>query len=370
MTQPPRPLPIVHDDEQVGIHRQRAPQRSAEAQRDRLHHLAPPGTFADAVDATGQALLARSPRTLQLNLGKLCNQRCHHCHVDAGPERTEVMGDEIVDHALHLLDCQAGFETLDLTGGAPELHPRFEEIVRRARAADVAVMDRCNLTILTAPRFHHLPRFLADHEVEVVASLPATSSDRTDAQRGDGVFEKSIEALQALNAVGYGQSPRLVLTLVSNPAGAFLPASEAVLEADFKAALKRNHDVDFTRLIALTNMPISRFLDFLDERGTTDKYLRKLVGAFNGATVDGLMCRSTLSVGWDGHLYDCDFNQMLEIPEEHRRSILDLTTVDDIRALSGRRLQTDVHCFGCTAGQGSSCGGAIANSNALAHPSI
>lgn len=293
---------------------------------------------------------------LQINLGKRCNQACRHCHVDAGPDRREVMPDDVVDACLALL-ANTAIPTLDITGGAPELHPRFRDIVQRARALSRHVMDRCNLTIATLPAYQDLPSFLAEHQVEVVASLPSYSAQQTDAQRGDGVFEASIEALRRFNAVGYGREETgLTLSLVANPVGAFLPASQRALEHTWKRELARRYDIEFTRLFAITNMPISRFLEFLVDSGNLDGYMEKLSAAFNPAAVDGLMCRTTLSVGWDGRLYDCDFNQMLElgVHESAPATIFDATTA----RLAGRPIMTAPHCFGCTAGAGSSCGGA------------
>lgn len=290
--------------------------------------------------------------TLQINLGKRCNQTCQHCHVDAGPDRREVMPDAVVDACLDLL-ARADIPTLDITGGAPELHPRFRDIVARARAQGRRVLDRCNLTITRLPNYADLPAFLAEHRVEVVASLPWYRAPQTDAQRGDGVFTDSIAALREFNALGYGvPGTGLILNLVTNPAGAFLPAGQAALERDWKREMQRLHGVQFNNLYALTNMPISRYLDYLERSGQLAAYLGKLVAAFNPKAVSGLMCRSTLSVGWDGKLYDCDFNQMLEL--ELGATIFDA----DPAKLLARDIRTAPHCFGCTAGAGSSCGGA------------
>jgi radical SAM/Cys-rich protein len=329
---------------------ERHPLAPASAQRARLAAV-----DVDDFDAVAGAVVAGPVSVLQLNLGKVCNQTCRHCHVDAGPDRTEVMSDAVVDRCLALI--AGGVGVVDLTGGAPELHPRFEEIVRRARAAGAHVMDRCNLTILTVQKYRHLPEFLADQGVEVVSSLPAPDVARTDAQRGDGVFERSMTAMKALNAVGYGAEAHKVLSLVANPVGAFLPPSQGSWEREFRAQLLSKEGVVFTRLIALTNMPIARYLEWLEESGNTERYLQKLRGAFNPATLAGVMCTNTLSVAYDGALYDCDFNQMLELPEAGRRTIFD---VDDLGVLAGRRVATARHCYGCTAGAGSSCGGQVA----------
>jgi radical SAM/Cys-rich protein len=278
--------------------------------------------------------------------------------VDAGPDRTEVMPDAVVDACLGFLE-RSGVATLDITGGAPELHPRFREIVIRARAAGRRVIDRCNLTITQLPNYAYLPAFLADHQVEVVASLPSFAARQTDAQRGEGVFEQSIAALRQFNVLGYGvDGSGLLLDLVTNPVGAFLPAGQAALERDWKRELARRFGISFNRLYTITNMPISRYLEFLVASGNLQDYMDKLVAAFNPGTVDGLMCRTTLSVGWDGRLFDCDFNQMIELGVEPSapQTIFDAT----VEALDGRPIAIGRHCFGCTAGAGSSCGGTIA----------
>jgi radical SAM/Cys-rich protein len=325
---------------------------SASAQLGTLHALQPSESFAGAVARVSpEALHTGRPSILQLNVGKRCNQTCRHCHVDAGPDRREVMSDAVLEAALGLLE-RAAISTLDITGGAPELHPRFREIVERARALDVHVIDRCNLTILSAPSYADLPEFFAKHAVEIVASLPWWRDRETDAQRGQGVFEGSIAALRELNQVGYGRDARLVLTLVSNPAGAFLPPPQAALERDYRRELDRRYGLQFTRLYTITNMPVSRYLEWLVDTDQLQTYMQKLVTAFNPAALEGLMCKSTLSVGWDGRLYDCDFNQMLELPID--RSVFDVTPDD----LAGRAIRCGAHCFGCTAGAGSSCGGA------------
>ncbi len=316
-------------------------------------------SFAGAVAAAGhEPLRARGVEVLQVNVGKRCNQACHHCHVDAGPDRTEVMPDPVVDACLAFLE-RSDVATLDITGGAPELHPRFKDLVVRARAAGRHVMDRCNLTITQLPNYADLPEFLAQHRVEVVASLPSFAARQTDAQRGEGVFEQSIAALRRFNQLGYGlEGSGLILNLVTNPVGAFLPAAQAALERDWKRELARRFGLSFNRLFTITNMPISRYLEFLLASGNLQAYMEKLVGAFNPATVDGLMCRSTLSVGWDGRLYDCDFNQMIDmaVAPDTPQTIFDAT----VQGLAGRRIAVGRHCFGCTAGAGSSCGGSIA----------
>jgi radical SAM/Cys-rich protein len=317
------------------------------------------GDFERALRGAGHdGLRAQQIRVLQLNLGKLCNMACRHCHVDAGPDRTsENMDAATADACIAAID-RLRPEVVDLTGGAPELNPHFRRIVTAARGSGVHVMDRCNLSVLLLAKNADLPEFLAANQVEIVASLPNARARATDAQRGDGAFERSIEALRRLNAVGYGQGdPRRVLTLMHNPAGALLPSSQRSMETDWKRSLAREHGVTFDRLIALNNMPIARFLEWLEDSGNLAPYLERLVGAFNPAAVDGLMCRDTISVGWDGQIYDCDFNQMLDMTSDvERPHIADLTR----EAWLGHRVRTARHCFGCTAGAGSSCAGATA----------
>ena len=336
----------------------RSPLAAPGAQRAALEALPLARPFDEAVASAGHPPLVPTGTTiLQINVGKRCNQACHHCHVDAGPDRTEVMSDAVVDACLDLLATTA-IPTLDITGGAPELHPRFRDLVVRARALDRRVIDRCNLTITTLPNYAGLPAFLAEHRVEVIASLPSYAAGQTDRQRGNGVFEQSIQALRAFNALGYGrEGSGLVLNLVTNPVGAFLPAGQPALERDWKRELERRYDVEFNDLYTITNMPISRYLEWLEQSGQLEAYMARLVQAFNPAAVDGLMCRYTLSVGWDGRLFDCDFNQMLDLPVEPGASqtIFDLT---DTARLDQRAIVTGPHCYGCTAGAGSSCGGA------------
>jgi len=293
-----------------------------------------------------------------VNLGKLCNMACRHCHVDAGPDRTDaMMSDATVDQVISALRA-SNAHTVDITGGAPELHPRFRDLVEASVAAGKHVMDRCNLTILLVPRNAGLIDWLAERRVEIVASLPHYRRPSTDSQRGAGVYDKSIRAMKLLNAAGYGKGdPALRLTLVSNPAGAFLGASQATLEREWRQSLEREHGVTFDRLFVLNNMPISRFLEWLEQSGNLEGYMQKLVAAFNPAAVSGVMCRNTLSVGYDGRLYDCDFNQMLEmeldLPRPHVSQF-------DEAAWRTRTIATARHCFGCTAGAGSSCGGQTA----------
>lgn len=317
------------------------------------------GDFERALAASGLApLRATGIEVLQVNVGKVCNQTCAHCHVDAGPERSERMSRATAERVLEVL-AASEIPLLDITGGAPELSDVFELFVRGARALGRRVIDRCNLTVLTTAPMAHLPAFLAEQQVEVVASLPHPRKLATDRQRGEGVFEASLEGLRRLNAVGYGDPARgLALTLVTNPVGAFLPARQASLEAEWKRELWERHGVRFDHLIALSNMPISRYLEWLERSGNLAAYMQALVDAFNPVAAAGVMCRTTLSVGWDGRLFDCDFNQMLELATAHDvpRHIDDF----DLARLERRAIRTARHCFGCTAGAGSSCGGQTA----------
>jgi radical SAM/Cys-rich protein len=335
----------------------RSPLADPATQRATLAGLPLARTFDEATASAGHDPLRTTDITiLQMNLGKRCNQACHHCHVDAGPDRTEVMPPEVVDACLRFLEA-SDIPTIDITGGAPELHPLFRDIVRRARAAGRRVIDRCNLTITRLPSYADLPGFLAGHRVEVIASLPSFAGRQTDAQRGEGVFEDSIAALRHFNDLGYGaEGSGLLLHLVTNPVGAFLPGSQASLEADWKRELRRRHGIVFNRLYTITNMPISRYLQYLMDSGNLQGYMDRLITAFNPAAVEGLMCRFTLSVGWDGRLYDCDFNQMIDLGTAagSPQTIFDATPA----ALASRPIVTGPHCFGCTAGGGSSCGGA------------
>ena len=335
------------------------PLADAAAQRAMLDSLPLACGFGEALARAGQGTLrAAGISILQINVGKRCNQACRHCHVDAGPDRTEVMTPDVIEACLRFLDAN-DIPTIDITGGAPELHPSFRDIVRRARHMGRHVMDRCNLTITRLPNYQDLPEFLAAHQVEIVASLPSFAPRQTDAQRGAGVFDDSIAALRRLNELGYGaDGSGLLLNLVTNPVGAFLPASQRSLEAEWKRELHRKYGIVFNRLYTITNMPISRYLQFLLDSGNLQVYMDRLVAAFNPATLDGLMCRTMLSVGWDGRLYDCDFNQMIELGTESEapQTIFEATP----EALASRRITIGRHCFGCTAGAGSSCGGAIA----------
>ncbi len=329
----------------------------------RLHDTAQGGAFDDALRERGLPPLVRGRvATLQLNVGKLCNMACHHCHVEAGPKRTERMSRETAERALGLLARSSSVEVLDLTGGAPEMNPSFRFLVEEAGRLGRRVIDRCNLTILFEPGMEDLREFLAEHGVDVVASLPCYRSENVERQRGRGVFDRSIEALRRLNALGYGRSSgALRLDLVYNPPDAFLPPPQARLEARCREELGRRFGVGFDRLLTVTNMPVKRFADHLQRTGQHQAYMGLLVNHFNPATVPDLMCRSLLSVGWDGRLYDCDFNQMLDLElgaaaGSAARTIRDLESLD---GLEGQRIATGAHCFGCTAGAGSSCSGAL-----------
>jgi radical SAM/Cys-rich protein len=303
-------------------------------------------------------LKARSISTLQVNVGKICNQTCHHCHVDAGPQRTERMSKATMDQILDVLDRTASITTVDITGGAPEMNPEFEYLVEQCRARDRKVIDRCNLTVFFVKGKGHLPRFLAEHQVEIIASLPCYEESNVDQQRGKGVFDRSIDALQRLNRLGYGQEgTELSLHLVYNPLGVVLPPPQAELEQDFKEELGQRYGIQFNRLYTITNMPINRFRDELIEAGQLEHYYTLLLNHFNPSAVDGLMCRSLLSVGWDGRLYDCDFNQMLDMPVQPDMPAW--ISEFDLAKLERRRIAVGPHCFGCTAGAGSSCGGAL-----------
>jgi len=319
------------------------------------------GDFDTALAASGVEPLTAGPvEIFQINLGKLCNMTCRHCHVDAGPDRwREVMDRETVDACLDALD-RTEAQTVDLTGGAPELNPNFRYLVEECVARGKSVIDRCNLTVLLLPRYSDLPEWFAERGVEVVCSLPHFRRRNTDAQRGEGTFEKSIEALQRLNRAGYGQGGHdRVLTLMVNPVGAMLTGNQCSMEREWKRGLDRNHGVTFDRLIALNNMPIARFLEWLEGSGNLQAYMELLVNSYNPATVASLMCRNTLSVSWDGRIFDCDFNQMLEL--ESRVNGADGVHISefDPAVFESRRVVTGRHCFGCAAGAGSSCGGAI-----------
>ncbi|NNC89565.1 MAG: radical SAM/Cys-rich domain protein [Akkermansiaceae bacterium] len=312
--------------------------------------------FDQTVARHGLRLQRADPEILQVNVGKLCNLTCIHCHVNAGPKRREIMTRETVGR---ILDWLRGTEirTVDLTGGAPEMIPDFRHFVEEVRGMGRHVIDRCNLTILLEDGHRGLAGFLRDHEVEIVASMPCYSPDNVEEQRGEGVFDASIAALQLLNRLGYGREERLPLHLVYNPNGAFLPGDQAALEADYKRELDRAFGIRFDRLFTITNLPIARFAAYLRHTRQYDEYMEVLVDGFNPASVEGLMCRNTISVGWRGEVYDCDFNQQLGMQLRNGKPMFlwDL----DLEGLRRMPIQTAEHCFGCTAGAGSSCGGAL-----------
>lgn len=339
----------------------RASQHALADSRQQLDVLDRPGIpdFRHKLEAVGLfPLVPTSMEIFQVNLGKMCNQTCAHCHVDAGPDRKEIMTRATMQACLDAL-ARTTIQTVDLTGGAPEMNPDFRWFVEQIKQLGRHVLVRCNLTIIVAnPKYRDLPEFYARHGVEVVSSLPFYDASRTDRQRGNGVFADSIEALHLLNAAGYGrEGSGLVLNLVYNPAGAFLPPAQAALEREFKESLLKNHGVVFNQLFAITNMPISRYLDYLLRSGNYEKYMEKLVNAFNPAAAANVMCRNTISIGWDGRLYDCDFNQMLDLPVA--KSAPQHVSEFNVERLDARRIVLGQHCYGCTAGAGSSCGGEV-----------
>jgi radical SAM/Cys-rich protein len=294
---------------------------------------------------------------LQVNITKQCNQSCAHCHVDASPERREMISKAHLDKILNLID-NFSIKTVDITGGAPELHPLFRYFVEELSKRKVIIMNRCNLTIIVSnPKFYDLPQFFKTHKVQIVSSLPFYNAGRTDSQRGEGVFEDSIKALKMLNEVGYGvENAGLLLDLVYNPSGAFLPAAQLSLENEFKKQLYRKYNIVFNHLFAITNMPISRFLDYLLQSGNYAEYMESLVSNFNPLAVQNVMCRNMISVSWDGFIYDCDFNQMLDLKVNSNNNHLDNF---DFNNLLNRNIVINQHCYGCTAGAGSSCGGEV-----------
>ena len=298
---------------------------------------------------------------LQINVGKLCNMTCVHCHVNAGPGRKEVMTRETIDRIVDWL-AQTDIPKVDITGGAPEIIPDFRYLVDRVKALTRPrhIMDRCNFTIFFETGYEYLPEFLADHEIEIIGSLPCYTVKNVDTQRGEGAFEKSIRALQWLNRLDYGTNPRLPLHLVYNPVGAYLPGPQAELEADYHRELMERFGIVFNRLYTITNMPIARFAAWLRRNGEFEKYMQLLIDKFNPASVEGLMCRNTLSIGWRGEVYDCDFNQMLDMQWENGEPLF-VWDIDPVE-IENRPILTGDHCFGCTAGAGSSCGGAIVKS--------
>lgn len=317
-------------------------------------------TFSSYLRKSGiEKLTSRKVEIFQVNIGKMCNQTCKHCHVDAGPDRKEIMTKETMEIIIEKL-TDSDIKTADITGGAPEMNPDFRWFVTELRKLNIHVIVRCNLTIILAnPKYHDLPDFYKENNVEVISSLPYYQKSNTDRQRGDGVFDTSVKALQMLNERGYGKSDSgLILNLVYNPTGAFLPGSQRSLENDFKKELLEKHGLVFNNLFTITNMPISRFLEYLLESGNYEYYMDKLIDSYNPTAAENVMCTNTISVSWDGYLYDCDFNQMLDMKviNKEKEHIKDF----DLLYLDSREIITGQHCFGCTAGAGSSCGGAVA----------
>jgi len=333
--------------------------------------------FASTLSDQGQTLNRARLTTLQINVGKMCNLACHHCHVEAGPTRQEIMTRSTMERILDWIDTHrqtglAKLETIDLTGGAPEMNPDFEFLVRELRERQLQVIDRSNLTILLQPGYEHMVEFLSVQQVQIIASLPCYLEDNVDQQRGKGVYDESIEALQRLNRLGYGQPDSgLTLHLVYNPVGFGLPGSQQALERDYKRHLQEHFGIVFNHLLTITNMPIKRFAHALRREGQYQAYMDKLIRAHDPANAGEVMCRSLVSVGWQGSVYDCDFNQMLLMPidgpesdnehhvEANSAKLWDMTP----EQLIGKDIRTDSHCFGCTAGAGSSCTGALASTD-------
>jgi len=319
--------------------------------------------FAEKLGADSLSLRRAHPEILQVNVGKLCNLTCMHCHVNAGPKRKEIMTRETIDRIINWLS-NTDIPIVDFTGGAPEMIPDFRYFIERVKALEPSrhTIDRCNLTILLEPDYEDLPEFLATNKVEIIASMPCYSPKNVDAQRGEGVFDGSIAALQLLNSLGYGIDPELPLHLVYNPIGVFLPPPQDELQVDYKRELREHFGIVFNKLYALTNLPIGRFASYLRHNGQLQAYMQLLIHAFNPATIGGLMCRNTISVGWRGDVYDCDFNQQLGMQwsADGKSKPLFLWDIDP-DSLEHREIMTGDHCFGCTAGAGSSCGGAISS---------
>lgn len=324
-----------------------------------LDHSKPLKPFAQALKDSGLfPLRPYGMEIFQINIGKMCNQTCRHCHVDAGPDRKEMMSKELMEICLKILQNCEAITTVDITGGAPEMHPEFRWFVEQIAKLNKKILVRCNLTILVAnKKYNDLPNFYKTHSVEVISSLPFYAKSRTDNQRGDGVFEDSVLALKMLNQVGYGHpDSRLTLNLVYNPSGAFLPANQSLLEKEFKNSLFKEHGILFNQLFTITNMPISRYLEYLLATGNYESYMTKLISAFNPLAARQIMCRNMLSVSWDGFFYDCDFNQMLDLKvDSSSQHVMDFKDTE----LIDRTIVFRQHCYGCTAGAGSSCGGAV-----------
>lgn len=342
----------------VSLEGREHPLTDTDVQNQLLRNAKIPKRFAQSLRDEGWLPLQSTKiDVMQINLGKVCNMTCAHCHVDAGPDRKEVMSDEVLDRILHLFE-NGTIKTLDVTGGAPEMHPRFKEIMRRGAMPGRQVIHRCNLTAIMTRRFWDIPEMLADLGVDIFASLPYFTEGSTDSQRGDGTFGKSIEAVRRLNDLGYGvEGSGLTLNLVHNPVGTDLPGDQAALEAQYKQHFKEHHGIVFNQLFAVTNQPISRFLEYLVTEDKFDHYMTQLVNAFNVNTIEGLMCRNMISISWEGDLYDCDFNQMLNLKVSRKapQNVFDW----DLEKLESRSIILGEHCYACTAGGGSSCSGQL-----------
>lgn len=327
--------------------------------------LAPPKCppFLQTLKQNKVPFFRRELQTLQVNIGKLCNQACLHCHVEAGPKKTaENMNKETIDQLIKLIDATSSIRTVDITGGAPEMNANFRYFVSELASRKIKVIDRCNLTVLSLKGQEDTHQFLADHKVEVVASLPCYSKDNVDKQRGRGTFGQSINGLKKLNQVGYGkEGTGLILNLVYNPVGPYLPPSQAKLQNDYKAELKELFDIEFNQLFTITNMPVKRFLWDLERRGELDAYMHLLLENFNSGAAENIMCRDLVSVSWDGRLYDCDFNQMLDMDLGGKP--ISVMQLDSFEVLNNKLIRFDDHCYGCTAGAGSSCGGSLTESS-------
>ena len=355
---------LVHTKSKISLHAQHHKLADVHEQLEILEHpqsnkfILPP--FEQKLRQSGlYPLKPTGIEIFQVNVGKMCNQTCKHCHVDAGPDRTEIMTKETMQQCLDVLRNNPSLKTVDLTGGAPEMNPNFRFFVEEIKKLDRHIIVRCNLTIILAnKKYFDLPEFYKQTNIEVISSLPFYSKDRTDRQRGNHVFEKSIQALQMLNEVGYGKEETgLILNLVYNPAGAFLPPLQQSLEKEYKEVLMKEFGIVFNYLFTITNLPINRFLDYLLISGNYEKYMEKLIDAYNPVAASRVMCRTTISIGWDGYIYDCDFNQMLEMKVgTHGKHISEF----NVGELNNRNILVGQHCYGCTAGAGSSCGGAVA----------
>ena len=342
----------------VSLESREHPLTSTREQMQLLRNAKMPKRFTKSLREEGWLPLpATTIDVMQINLGKVCNMTCAHCHVDAGPDRKEIMSDKVLDRILDIFE-NSQVTTLDVTGGAPEMHPRFKEIMQRAALPDRQVIHRCNLTAIMTRRFWDIPEMLAGLGVDIFASLPCYTEGATDTQRGDGTFTKSIEAIRRLNKLGYGvEGSGLTLNLVHNPVGAQLPGDQTLLETSYKQHFKEHYDIVFNQLFAITNQPISRFLEYLVEEEQLDHYMTLLVNAFNASTIEGLMCRNMVSISWEGDLYDCDFNQMLDLKVSKKapQNVFDW----DFEKLESRAIVLGEHCYACTAGGGSSCGGQL-----------